>query len=75
MLKASTIGKLTASLIAGALLAALAFAQELTGTLKKVKESGTITIGHRESSVPSYLMKNSSPSAIRWTFAPQSSRK
>lgn len=27
-------------------------AEELTGTLKKVKDSGTITIGHRESSVP-----------------------
>jgi glutamate/aspartate transport system substrate-binding protein len=29
-----------------------AAAQELTGTLKKVKESGTITLGHRESSIP-----------------------
>ena len=27
-------------------------AQELTGTLKKVKDSGSITLGHRESSVP-----------------------
>ncbi len=27
-------------------------AQELTGTLKKIKDSGSITIGHRESSVP-----------------------
>ena len=27
-------------------------AQELTGTLKKVKDSGSITIGHRKSSVP-----------------------
>jgi len=39
--------------------AALAFAvaqpaasQELTGTLKKIKDSGTITLGHRESSIP-----------------------
>ena len=31
-------------------------AQELTGTLKKIKDTGTITIGHRESSIPfSYL--------------------
>jgi len=31
-------------------------AQELTGTLKKIKDTGTITIGHRDSSVPfSYL--------------------
>lgn len=35
-----------------ALLATPVAAQELTGTLKKIKDSGTITIGHRESSVP-----------------------
>src|SRR5436309_10685989 len=29
-----------------------ALAQELTGTLKKIKETGTITLGHRDSSVP-----------------------
>jgi glutamate/aspartate transport system substrate-binding protein len=29
-----------------------ASAQELTGTLKKIKETGVITLGHRESSVP-----------------------
>ncbi len=34
------------------LAATAATAQELTGTLKKIKESGTITIGHRESSIP-----------------------
>lgn len=34
----------------------LASAQTLTGTLKKVKETGSITLGHRESSVPfSYI--------------------
>jgi glutamate/aspartate transport system substrate-binding protein len=27
-------------------------AQDLTGTLKKIKETGTITLGHRDSSVP-----------------------
>ncbi|MCK0196479.1 amino acid ABC transporter substrate-binding protein [Ancylobacter sp. 6x-1] len=38
------------------LLPGLASAEELTGTLKKIKESGTISIGNRESSVPfSYL--------------------
>src|SRR3979409_1829989 len=26
--------------------------EELTGTLKKIKDSGTIAVGHRESSVP-----------------------
>src|ERR1700687_807790 len=47
-------------LITGALLAfgvAVAVsAQDLTGTLKKVKDTGSFTIGHRESSIPfSYL--------------------
>ena len=27
-------------------------AQELTGTLKKIKDSGTITLGHRDTSIP-----------------------
>ena len=36
--------------------------QELTGTLKKVKETGTITIGYRDSSIPfSYLDDNQKP--------------
>ncbi|MBU4610617.1 glutamate/aspartate ABC transporter substrate-binding protein [Achromobacter sp. GG226] len=35
-------------------------AAELTGTLKKIKDSGTITLGHRDSSIPfSYLGDNS----------------
>jgi glutamate/aspartate transport system substrate-binding protein len=38
------------ALLAGAALAAPASALE--GTLKKIKESGTITIGHRDSSIP-----------------------
>ena len=33
-------------------LAANATAAELTGTLKKIKDSGSITIGHRDASVP-----------------------
>jgi glutamate/aspartate transport system substrate-binding protein len=37
---------------ASSLLAGPALSQELTGTLKKVKDTGTITLGHRESSVP-----------------------
>lgn len=37
-------------------------AQELTGTLKKIKDSGAITIGFRDSSVPfSYLDDNQKP--------------
>jgi glutamate/aspartate transport system substrate-binding protein len=39
-----------------------AVAQELTGTLKKIKDSGTITIGHRETSIPfSYLDEKQQP--------------
>ena len=44
------------------LLALPALAQDLTGTLKKIKDSGTITIGHRETSVPfSYLDEKQQP--------------
>ena len=43
----------------GIALTAPAQAQDLTGTLKKVKETGYITLGHRESSVPfSYIDDN-----------------
>ena len=35
-----------------AVFALTAQAQELTGTLKKIKESGTITLGHRDTSIP-----------------------
>ena len=34
------------------LVAGPSIAQELTGTLKKIKDSGSLTIGHREASVP-----------------------
>jgi glutamate/aspartate transport system substrate-binding protein len=45
--------KIMLSTIAAAgVIAAPALAQELTGTLKKIKDTGTITLGHRESSVP-----------------------
>jgi glutamate/aspartate transport system substrate-binding protein len=44
--------KLTLALVLCAFAAAPAAAQELTGTLKKIKDSGTITIGHRDSSIP-----------------------
>jgi len=44
--------KLTSAvLIASALTALPAFAQE-SATLKKIKDTGTITLGHRESSIP-----------------------
>jgi len=57
------IRKSLAAVAALALLAAVpATAQELTGTLKKIKDSGTITIGHRETSIPfSYLDDKQQP--------------
>ena len=46
----------------GAAFAVTAQAQDLTGTLKKIKDSGTVTIGNRESSVPfSYLDDKQQP--------------
>ena len=48
--------------VACAMLTAPAAAQELTGTLKKIKETGSITIGYRESSIPfSYLDDKQQP--------------
>jgi glutamate/aspartate transport system substrate-binding protein len=48
--------------LAAAFCAAQANAEELTGTLKKVKETGVITIGYRDSSIPfSYLDDNQKP--------------
>jgi glutamate/aspartate transport system substrate-binding protein len=41
-----------AATLATALMSAPALAQELTGTLKKIKDTGVITLGHRESSIP-----------------------
>jgi glutamate/aspartate transport system substrate-binding protein len=57
------IRKSLAAVAAIALLAAApALAQELTGTLKKIKDSGSITIGHRETSIPfSYLDDKQQP--------------
>ena len=39
-------------IVAAGIVAGPAPAQELTGTLKKIKDTGTITLGHRESSLP-----------------------
>ncbi|WP_226052569.1 glutamate/aspartate ABC transporter substrate-binding protein [Dickeya chrysanthemi] len=44
--------KLALSLLLISATGSLAHAEELTGTLKKVKDNGVIVIGHRESSVP-----------------------
>jgi glutamate/aspartate transport system substrate-binding protein len=53
---------ISAALFALGVLVQPAHAQELTGTLKKIKETGAITIGFRESSVPfSYLDEKQQP--------------
>ncbi len=53
---------LVAAAAAASLLTAPAQAQELTGTLKKIKDTGSITIGHREASIPfSYLDDKQQP--------------
>ena len=58
----STLSKLVGGLLASTFLATPAISQELTGTLKKIKDSGTITVGHRETSVPfSYLDEKQQP--------------
>jgi len=46
------IATLLAALFAAGAIAGAANAQQLTGTLQKIKESGTITIGHRDTSMP-----------------------
>ncbi len=52
----------TLALLLSAALIAPASAQDLTGTLKKVKETGAFTIGYRESSIPfSYLDDKQQP--------------
>jgi len=53
---------LAAALIGPLLAIAGAHAQELTGTLKKVKDGKTVTLGYRETSIPfSYVNKSGQP--------------
>ena len=48
--------------LAAALFAGQANAEQLTGTLKNIKETGTITLGFRDSSIPfSYLDNSQKP--------------
>jgi glutamate/aspartate transport system substrate-binding protein len=59
---ATLIARGAAILVAAMLLMGSAAAQELSGTLKRVKESGHIVLGYRESSLPfSYLDKRGAP--------------
>ena len=59
-MRRSTIG--TLAILAALMLALPVAAQELTGALKRIKDSGEITIGHRDASVPfSYLDDKQQP--------------
>jgi glutamate/aspartate transport system substrate-binding protein len=54
--------RLLLAVVGAGLVATGANAQDLTGTLKKIKDTGTITVGHRESSIPfSYLDDKQQP--------------
>ncbi len=54
--------KILAAVVAASLFAAPAIGAELTGTLKKIKDTGVIKIGHRDASVPfSYLDDKQKP--------------
>lgn len=54
--------KLFAAAVAASLFAAPVMAAELTGTLKKIKDTGVIKVGHRDASVPfSYLDDQQKP--------------
>lgn len=53
------VPRVLSAAIAAALISSPAFASELTGTLKKIKDSGAITLGHRDASIPfSYFGDN-----------------
>ena len=55
----STLSRAVGIALAATLLSAPVLASELTGTLKKIKESGSITLGHRDASIPfSYFADN-----------------
>ncbi|MCY7389821.1 MAG: amino acid ABC transporter substrate-binding protein [Burkholderiales bacterium] len=61
-MKFSTLSKLAAGLLASTFLTVPVIAQELVGTLKKIKDSGVITLGVRETSIPfSYLDDKQQP--------------
>ena len=46
------LARLLAALLAAGAFAGAASAQQLTGTLQKIKDSGAITLGHRDTSIP-----------------------
>ncbi|MWV14678.1 glutamate/aspartate ABC transporter substrate-binding protein [Pseudomonas sp. L-22-4S-12] len=48
----SNLSRAVGIALAASLCSSPALAEELTGTLKKIKDSGTIVLGHRDSSIP-----------------------
>lgn len=48
----SNLSRAVGIALAASLCSTPALAEELTGTLKKIKDSGTIVLGHRDSSIP-----------------------
>lgn len=65
-----SIRKTIAAVIASAILIAPVAAEELTGTLKKIKDTNTITLGHRDSSIPfSYYDENNKVVGYSQDFA------
>jgi glutamate/aspartate transport system substrate-binding protein len=58
----SRLSRLLFAVVGLSLASASVLAEDLTGTLKKIKETGAITIGYRESSIPfSYLDDKQQP--------------
>ena len=70
------MNRIFTSAIAITLLATPTSAQELSGTFKKIKETGAITIGHRDSSIPfSYLDDKQKPIGFAMDICMQISRQ
>jgi glutamate/aspartate transport system substrate-binding protein len=64
------VKRAVAAAIAATVLIAPVCAQQLNGTLKKIKDTGTITLGFRESSIPfSYYDQNQKPIGYSIDFA------
>ncbi len=61
---------ISAVIVSATLIAPMAAQQQLTGTLKKIKDSNSITLGHRESSIPfSYYDQNQNVVGYSQDFA------
>jgi glutamate/aspartate transport system substrate-binding protein len=62
--------KLLSAAVFATAIAAPSSAAELTGTLKKIKESGGIVLAHRDAAIPfSYLDNDQKPNGYSWEIA------